>query len=45
MAKEQHYSLYGPEIKLDRVKIRRFKNEIRRDFEQGKIEIPGFELA
>lgn len=42
LAKEKHYKLYGVNADLNRVKIRRFKKELRRQFEGGKIKITGF---
>jgi len=42
LAKEKHIKLYGASADLNRVKIRRFKKELRRQFEDGKLKINGF---
>ena len=42
LAKEKHFKLYGASADLNRVKIRRFKKELRRQFEGGKLKINGF---
>lgn len=42
LAKEQHQKVYGIFVALNRVKIRRFKKEIRKRFETGELKIEGF---
>jgi hypothetical protein len=37
LAKQRHITTFGAEVKLNRVKIRRFKKEIRREIETGEI--------
>ena len=35
LAKDQHAVQFGANVDLDRVKIRRFKKELRRKWEEG----------
>ena len=44
LAKEKHVKLYGASADLNRVKIRRFKKELRRQFEGGKLKVNGFKV-
>lgn len=37
LAKQRHTQTYGPAEKLNRVKIRRFKKEIRKQLERGEL--------
>ena len=39
LAKNEHIKQFGKEAELNRVKIRRFKKELRVKFETGKIKI------
>ena len=42
LAKDQHTELFGANTELNRVKIRRFKKELRRQWEEGTLVIDGF---
>ena len=43
LAKNEHVKQFGPDAELNRVKIRRFKKELRTKFEAGKLKIQGFQ--
>jgi hypothetical protein len=42
LAKNEHIKQFGAKAELNRVKIRRFKKELRIRFEAGKLKIQGF---
>jgi hypothetical protein len=39
LAKDEHIKQFGRSAEINRVKIRRFKKELRAKFEQGKLRI------
>ena len=39
LAKERHAKLYGQDVPIDRVKIRRFKKELRKSWDRGELKL------
>ena len=43
LAKLKHAEAYGKNTLLNRVKIRRFKKDLRKQFEDGELDLEGFD--